>query len=113
MEQIPGGVERKGPKVTGRTRTVVVALDRGIYAFSRHWVLAFSLFLAVYLGLPFVAPVLMYVGWEAPARVIYFIYSPLCHQLGYRSYYLFGEQPNYPRYVFAQDTGIQVDTYEG
>jgi uncharacterized membrane protein len=113
MEQTPGNAERKGPKVTGRTRALVVALDRGIFVFARHWVLAFSLFLVVYAGVPFLAPVFMYVGWEAPARVIYAIYSPLCHQLGYRSYYLFGERPNYSRYVFAQDTGIDPDTYDG
>lgn len=113
MEQTPGYSERKGPKVSGRTRTVVVALDRGIFVFARHWVLAFSLFLAIYVGVPFLAPILMRVGWEMPARVIYTIYSPMCHQLAYRSYFLFGERPNYSRYVFEQYTGIDPDTYDG
>ena len=32
-----------------------------------------------------------------PAKVIYTIYSPLCHQLPYRSWFLYGEQATYPR----------------
>jgi uncharacterized membrane protein len=53
-------------------------------------------FLALYVGLPFLAPTLMKAGMTAPARVIYTIYSPLCHQFGFRSFFLFGEQPYYP-----------------
>jgi len=112
-EQAAGEVKRKGPKVTGWLRVVVVAFDRGIYAFSNHWLLAFNLFLALYVGVPFLAPLFMHWGWEAPARVVYAIYSPLCHQLGYRSYYLFGARFYYPRYVFQQYTGINPDTYDG
>ena len=29
--------------------------------------------------------------------MIYTLYSPLCHQLAFRSFFLFGEQPYYPR----------------
>ena len=53
-------------------------------------------------------------GAEFPARVIYKIYSPLCHQLAYRSWFLFGEQAAYPREIaglsnqlsFEQATGL-------
>ncbi len=113
MQQTPGQVDSGRPRVTGRTRELVVALDRAIYGFSTHWLVAFNLFLAVYLGVPFLAPVFMKAGWTTPAQVIYTIYGSMCHQLGYRSWYLFGEHPNYPRYVFQADTGIEVDTYEG
>jgi len=58
--------------------------------------LVFVLF-GLYIGLPFLAPVLMKAGFTTPARIIYTAYSPLCHQLGFRSFYLFGEQPFYPR----------------
>lgn len=60
------------------------------YWFSRHWLLAFSVFYGLFVGLPFLAPVLMRLGWETPARGIYFIYSFLCHQLPDRSFFLFG-----------------------
>ena len=62
MEPTSQYQEPKGPPVTGWTRTVVIVLDRGIYALSRHWLAAFNLFLALYLGLPFLAPVLMRIG---------------------------------------------------
>lgn len=41
-------------------------------------------------GLPFLAPVFMWLGWEGPARAIYTIYSGLCHQMAQRSFFLFG-----------------------
>ena len=113
MQQTHSEVDSGRPRVTGRARDVVVALDRVIYRFSGRWLGLFNLFLAVYLGVSFLAPLFMKAGWLAPARVIYAIYSSMCHQLGYRSWYLFGERPNYSRYVFQAYTTIDPDTYEG
>jgi len=53
----------------------------------------------LYLGLSFLAPVLLKIGVERPARLLYQGYSLTCHQLAYRSWFLFGEQPFYPRRV--------------
>ena len=39
----------------------------------------------------------MHVGLTGPAQAIYTIYTPLCHQFAFRSWFLFGEQPAYPR----------------
>jgi hypothetical protein len=64
--------------------------ERLIYFLSRRWIHVISLILGIYIGLPFLAPVFMQIGWSGPARVIYFIYSWLCHQLPQRSYFLFG-----------------------
>jgi uncharacterized membrane protein len=47
-------------------------------------------------GLPFLAPILEEANSPALARLIYGMYSPLCHQFGFRSFFLFGEQPFYP-----------------
>ena len=44
---------------------------------------------------PFLAPVFMQLGWEAPARTIYTIYSFVCHQLPERSFFLFGPKLMY------------------
>jgi len=62
---------------------------------GRHWFLLISLAMGVYVGLPFLAPVFMQIGWNDPGRVIYFIYSFLCHQLPERSYFLFGPKFTY------------------
>jgi uncharacterized membrane protein len=69
--------------------------DRLVLGIARHWVAVFSFALALYVGLPFLAPVLMQAGLTGPARAIYLIYSPACHQLPDRSYFLFGEQSVY------------------
>jgi uncharacterized membrane protein/glutaredoxin len=71
-------------------------LNRLLYGFSRHWLAIFNLLALLYVGLPFLAPILMKAGVESPARLIYSLYSPLCHQLPYRSWFLFGEQAAYP-----------------
>lgn len=76
--------------------------DKISYWLSRRYMLLIILSLAFYAGLPVLAPVLMKTGATAPANVIYKLYSPLCHQFGFRSFFLFGEQPYYP----LRETGI-------
>jgi uncharacterized membrane protein len=79
----------RGRKVTGT--------DKFSFWLSKHLMTLITFFIFLYAGLPFLAPVLMKANATAPARVIYAIYSPLCHQLAFRSWFLFGEQPFYPR----------------
>jgi uncharacterized membrane protein len=69
--------------------------ERLIYVLSRRWIIVFAIILGLYSGLPFLAPVFMTLGWDSPARVIYIIYSFLCHQLPQRSYFLFGPKLTY------------------
>ncbi len=96
-------------KATGRARDAVLTLDRFIAGFARRWLLVFNLFVFAYVGLPFLAPVFLHYGWRGPAQVIYTVYSPLCHQLGYRSWFLYGAESNYPRAVFEDLTHIHAD----
>lgn len=70
--------------------------DRAMYWISRHYLALLNLILLIYFGLPLLAPVLMNAGATAPANAIYTMYKPLCHQFGFRSFFLFGEQPYYP-----------------
>lgn len=92
----------------------ITGADRFSFWMANHWLVLVMLLMGLYLGLPFLAPVLMKAGAPAPAGVIYMAYSPLCHQLGFRSFFLFGEQPYYPRAAagmegiatFEQATGI-------
>ena len=69
--------------------------DRIVLGIARHWVALINIALLLYVGLPFVAPALMHLGLSGPARVIYLVYSPACHQLPDRSYFLFGQQAVY------------------
>lgn len=69
--------------------------NRGTYWLACHWMLAVSILIGLYVGLPFLAPVFMNWGLEFPARAIYGIYSFLCHQLPQRSYFIFGQQFTY------------------
>jgi uncharacterized membrane protein len=93
-----------------------IRLNRGVRFFSRHWLAAFSLVVLLYAGLPFMAPTLMKVGATGPARVIYTLYSPFCHQFAFRSFFLFGPQAAYPRELAGTDlvsygeaTGMEED----
>ncbi len=92
--------------------------DRFSYWLSKHYLAIFNLFLILYVGLPFTAPVFKKVGWNGPAEVIYKVYSPLCHQWAFRSFFLFGEQAVYPHaaakvpnvLTFEQVSGISDAT---
>ncbi|MFW6182290.1 MAG: DUF2085 domain-containing protein [Chloroflexota bacterium] len=96
--------------VTGWQRTVVVGLDRFVYWLASRWVAVFSFFAAIYVGLPILAPVLMNAGATGPARAIYTVYSPMCHQMASRSFFLFGEQPAYPR-ALANSELTPIEAY--
>lgn len=87
----------------------LTGFDKFSYSFSKWYMLWFNLLVLLYVGLPFMAPVMQKVGWESPAKVIYAVYKPFCHQLAFRSWFIFGEQAYYPRAV----AGISdVKTYE-
>lgn len=74
----------------------ITKADRVSRWISNHYLLLLNLFMLFYVGMPMLAPTLMKVGAEMPARAIYAMYSPLCHQFGFRSFFLFGEQSVYP-----------------
>jgi uncharacterized membrane protein len=87
-----------------------VRLNRWVLSFSRHWLRVALTVLGIYVTLPFVAPTLMKLGLEEHGRALYFLYGPFCHQFAFRSVFLYGEQPFYPRY----NTGspyIPFETY--
>lgn len=83
--------------------------DRFSYWLSTKYMHIISIILFIYIGLPLLAPVLMYYKIPGPAKVIYSIYKPLCHQLGFRSVFLFGQQYFYPRSLANVDG---LTTYE-
>lgn len=65
--------------------------------FNQHYLLTINLLMAVFIAVAFLAPIFMQVGWERSAFGIYNFNKILCHQLAFRSFFLFGEQIVYPR----------------
>ncbi len=57
---------------------------------THYWVWAVCLILGVYVGLPWLAPIFMKLGWTGAGNLIYALYSTQCHQLPQRSFFLFG-----------------------
>jgi uncharacterized membrane protein len=86
---------------------------------ARHWLAIFNTAWALYVLVPFLAPVLMQAGMPAAAQVIYTIYSVLCHQIPTHSYFLFGPEltPEAPELIaggMAASTNLlQVRTFVG
>lgn len=87
--------------------------DRISHWLSRHYLLLINLILFIYVGLPFLAPIFMKVGLEIPGKVIYSVYRPLCHQLAFRSWFLFGKQPVYPRSIANLDYPLTYEEITG
>jgi len=69
--------------------------DKFVYWLSRYWIIVVGSCFGLYVILPFLAPVLMHIGWSWLGKAIYFVYSFLCHQLPQRSYFLFGPKFSY------------------
>jgi uncharacterized membrane protein len=83
--------------------------DRFSYWIARHYMTFFNSLVLLYFGLPLLAPVFMQAGVTPPARIIYSLYGTTCHQLAFRSWFLFGDQNMYPR---AAAGVASVTTYE-
>lgn len=66
------------------------AIDRGVAGLARHWLVLANLMVGMYVGGTVLAPVLMRLGLERAGRLVYLLYSFVCHQLPERSYFLFG-----------------------
>lgn len=80
---------------------------------SRHYLAVFNFFLLLYVGIPFLAPLSLRLGWNRLASAIYAVYSPLCHQLAFRSWFFFGLQPYYPREVAHLDNVASYEAITG
>jgi uncharacterized membrane protein len=71
--------------------------NRFSFWFSKHYMFLFNLAVLLYVGFAFMAPVLLKIGAIDAAKTIYTLYKPLCHQLAFRSFFIFGDQVVYPR----------------
>lgn len=95
---------------TSSGRRAAIRLNRMVLRLARNWLRIVTVILAIYVTLPLAAPTLMNMGLGGPASVIYTVYSPFCHQFAFRSFFLYGSQPAYPRAVSG--TGlVPFETY--
>lgn len=85
--------------------------NRWVLRLSRGWLPLVLTFLFLYTGLSLLAPVLMKAGAEGPARVLYTVYAPMCHQFAFRSWFLFGDQVVYPREVAGAENLDSFESY--
>jgi uncharacterized membrane protein len=96
--------------VTGRTRDFVIFADKAIFKLAKHWLALANLIWGLYVGLPLLAPVLMDIGWTFPAKAIYTLYRPACHQRPERSYFYGG-----PSVVYSVEeldaAGVDTDPF--
>ena len=87
--------------------------------FSKYYLHVVIGFLILVVGLAFLAPLL--IEWDLPdaAQNIYSLYHPFCHQLAFRSLFLFGEQAFYPRELahieglmtYGEATGLDEEDF--
>jgi uncharacterized membrane protein len=95
----------------------ITRADKFSYWISRHYMFVLNSLVLLYVGLPFLAPVLMSAGYTRPAATIYRFYGLVCHQLAFRSWFIFGDQIAYPREAanvsglipFGTATGVGED----
>lgn len=73
----------------------IILIKRFVLGFARHWLFFISVLIAIWVGLPWLAPVMMHWGWTSVAKAIYLLYSFQCHQLPARSFFLFGKEVMY------------------
>ncbi|MCC6612152.1 MAG: DUF2085 domain-containing protein [Anaerolineae bacterium] len=95
---------------TEKQRSTGRRLNAWLLKFSRHWLRGALVIIGLYAGLPYATPVMMKLGLTGPARVLYTLYSPMCHQMAFRSMFLFGDQLFYPRAAAGTDL-IPFETY--
>jgi uncharacterized membrane protein len=75
---------------TNRMEDLEPMLDRAVAWLARHWLLAVNLGIGLFIGGTLLPPLLMHLGLEGPALILYTLYGFNCHQLPERSYFLFG-----------------------
>ncbi len=105
----PPGTGGRQP-VTGRTRDFVIFADKAIFKLAKHWLALANLLWGLYVGLPLLAPVLMDVGWTGPAKAIYTLYRPACHQRVERSYFYGGTSAIYTLEEL-DDAGVDTNPF--
>ncbi|GAB4554930.1 MAG: hypothetical protein OHK0023_25630 [Anaerolineae bacterium] len=90
-----------------------VRANRWALAWSRNWLKVILVLLAIFVSLPFVAPLAMWVGATGVGNFLYDLYSPLCHTFAFRSWFIGGDNgliAVYPRATANVPSALTYDT---
>jgi uncharacterized membrane protein len=109
---------RKAQESSRISREHAIRLNQAVLFFTRHWLGILNVLIFIYVATPFSVPLLMKAGATGPALLIDRLYAPWCHQLAYRSWFIFGEQAAYPLEIAGTNltsyqavTGLDGDDY--
>lgn len=100
--------ETRADTVADRVTRLSAIVIRIVVAVAKHWPFLITVAFAIQAVLPILAPVLMATGHVAAARLIYTLYTPFCHQLPERSFFLFGPQATYTLHELEALVGSDV-----
>ena len=89
---IEGGEGALAPERARFNRVVVAAVDGFATGLARHWLAVWNTTLGVLVGGTLAGPAAEAAGQSRLADAIYGAYQHLCHQLPYRSSYVFGHK---------------------
>jgi uncharacterized membrane protein len=81
-------------------------VDNGVRWALRHWLLLVNSLLLLYAGLPWLSPLARAAGYPVLGQLLFSIYTPLCHQLPERSFFIAGYQVAYCHRDAALYTGL-------
>ena len=80
---------------TGGAARIARVVDDAMLSVARHWLAIVNSLVAIFAGLPLLAPFLLAAGYEGAGRLIFVLYRTVCHQKPMRSFFLWGEQMAY------------------
>jgi uncharacterized membrane protein len=106
-------IDVPGHKERVKRGSQLSAVDSFFYWLSKRYMLVFNFAVFLYVGLAFLAPVFQMNGYQRPANFIYGVYSRLCHQLAFRSWFIEGDQIAYPREAAGLDSYINYQEATG
>lgn len=87
----PAPVARPHKPMPG-SHEMEIWLNRQTWRLAKHWLLVVNILSGAFVGLAYLAPLLMHYGYTTPAKMIYYAYRVTCHQLPSRSFFIFGYQ---------------------
>ncbi|MCC6628525.1 MAG: DUF2085 domain-containing protein [Chloroflexi bacterium] len=90
------------PASSPTSRAIAAGVDRATVAVARHWLAVMNGLAALAVALPLAAAWLAAHEATLPARLIFFLFGPLCHQRPERSFHPWGE----PMAICQRDTAI-------
>ena len=83
-------------------------LDAGAQWGLRHWLLMINTGAILYAGLPWLSPLAKAAGHPLISELLFRLYTPLCHQLPERSFFICGHQVAFCHRCAAMYTAIAL-----